>query len=190
MIEGVDPRKVLYFAIFPNCLVSLHPDYVMLHTLWPRGAGRTEVVCEWFFEPETMELEGFDSKDAVDFWDLVNRQDWDVCELAQLGLGSAGYTPGRFTRGRGHGARLRPHGRGGVPQVSRERILDAAVHRIAADGIDAVRIARIAMDAGVSTALVHYHFETREALLAEALDALVRPRRRHPHRGSRSACGT
>jgi len=53
--------------------------------------------------------------------------------------------------------------------VSRERILDAAVNRIAADGIDAVRIARIAMDAGVSTALVHYHFDTREALLAEAL---------------------
>jgi AcrR family transcriptional regulator len=53
--------------------------------------------------------------------------------------------------------------------VTRERILDAAVHRIAADGIDAVRIARIAMDAGVSTALVHYHFATREALLAEAL---------------------
>jgi AcrR family transcriptional regulator len=54
--------------------------------------------------------------------------------------------------------------------MSRERILDAAVHRIAADGIDAVRIARIAMDAGVSTALVHYHFATREALLAEALE--------------------
>jgi Rieske 2Fe-2S family protein len=97
VIEGVDPRKVLYFAIFPNCLVSLHPDYVMLHTLWPRGAGRTEVVCEWFFEPETMAREGFDAQDAVDFWDLVNRQDWEVCELAQLGLGSAGYTPGRFT---------------------------------------------------------------------------------------------
>lgn len=53
--------------------------------------------------------------------------------------------------------------------MSRERILDAAINRIAADGIDDVRIARIAMDAGVSTALVHYHFSTREALLAEAL---------------------
>jgi AcrR family transcriptional regulator len=52
----------------------------------------------------------------------------------------------------------------------RERILDAAVRRIASDGIDAVRIARIAMDAGVSTAAVHYHFATREALLAEALE--------------------
>jgi AcrR family transcriptional regulator len=52
----------------------------------------------------------------------------------------------------------------------RERILAAAVGRIAREGIDGVRIARIAMDAGVSTALVHYHFETREALLAEALE--------------------
>jgi AcrR family transcriptional regulator len=53
---------------------------------------------------------------------------------------------------------------------ARERILAAAVDRIASDGIDEVRIARIAMDAGVSTALVHYHFATREALLGEALE--------------------
>ncbi len=52
---------------------------------------------------------------------------------------------------------------------ARERILAAAVRRIASEGIDDVRIARIAMDAGVSTSLVHYHFETRDALLAEAL---------------------
>ena len=53
---------------------------------------------------------------------------------------------------------------------ARERILAAAVRRIASEGIDGVRIARIAMDAGVSTALVHYHFDSRDALLAEALD--------------------
>ena len=53
---------------------------------------------------------------------------------------------------------------------ARDRILAAAVRRIASEGIDGVRIARIAMDAGVSTSLVHYHFDSREALLAEALD--------------------
>ena len=53
---------------------------------------------------------------------------------------------------------------------ARERILAAAVERIARDGIDEVRIARIAMDAGVSSSLVHYHFETREALLEQALE--------------------
>jgi AcrR family transcriptional regulator len=53
---------------------------------------------------------------------------------------------------------------------ARERILDAAVKRIAREGIDDVRIARIAMDAGVSPSLVHYHFDSRDALLAEALE--------------------
>jgi AcrR family transcriptional regulator len=53
---------------------------------------------------------------------------------------------------------------------ARRRILDAAVRRIASEGIDGVRIARIAMDAGVSAALVHYHFESRDALLVEALE--------------------
>ena len=53
---------------------------------------------------------------------------------------------------------------------ARERILDAAVRRIASEGIDDVRIARIATDARVSASLVHYHFESRDALLAEALE--------------------
>jgi AcrR family transcriptional regulator len=57
-----------------------------------------------------------------------------------------------------------------VAEGARERILAAAVELIATDGIDGVRIARIAMDAGVSTSLVHYHFETREALLEQALE--------------------
>jgi AcrR family transcriptional regulator len=54
--------------------------------------------------------------------------------------------------------------------VARERILDAACDVIAEHGIEDVRIARIAVVAGVSPALVHYHFETRGALLAEALE--------------------
>ena len=57
-IAGVDLRSILYFLIFPNTLVSLHPDYVMLHTLWPKAPDRTEVVCEWFFEPEAIARDG------------------------------------------------------------------------------------------------------------------------------------
>jgi AcrR family transcriptional regulator len=53
---------------------------------------------------------------------------------------------------------------------TRRRILDAAVRRIASEGIDDARMARIAMDAGVSASLLHYHFESREALLVEAIE--------------------
>jgi len=54
-------------------------------------------------------------------------------------------------------------------QSAPERILDAACDLIAAEGIDEVRIARVAQRAGASTALVHHYFSTREELLEQAL---------------------
>jgi AcrR family transcriptional regulator len=49
------------------------------------------------------------------------------------------------------------------------RILEAACGLIAEEGIEAVRIARVARRAGASTALVHHYFSTREELLEQAL---------------------
>jgi AcrR family transcriptional regulator len=57
-----------------------------------------------------------------------------------------------------------------VRENARTRILEAAVRLIARDGLDEARMARIAMVAGVSPSLLHYHFATRDALLAEALE--------------------
>jgi AcrR family transcriptional regulator len=57
-----------------------------------------------------------------------------------------------------------------VPESdARERILEAACDLVAAEGIDDVRIARVAMRARASTALVHHYFSTREELLEQAL---------------------
>lgn len=55
-------------------------------------------------------------------------------------------------------------------EQTRERILGAASDLIASDGIDDVRIARVAARARTSTALVHHYFSTREELLTEALE--------------------
>ena len=54
-------------------------------------------------------------------------------------------------------------------EQTRERILDAAAELISVEGIDEVRIARVANRARVSTALVHHYFSTREELLTDAL---------------------
>ena len=96
-LDQSDLRNILYFALFPNALVSLHPDYVMLHTLWPRQPGLTDVVCEFFFEPGTMAEPGFDPGDAIRFWDQTNRQDWHVCEITQQGVADSGYSAGRYS---------------------------------------------------------------------------------------------
>jgi Rieske 2Fe-2S family protein len=92
-----DRRRVYYYAIFPNVLLSLHPDYMMVHTLWPLAPDRTASVCEWHFHPQEMARPGFDPSDAVDFWDMTNRQDWHVCELSQAGISSRAYMPGPYS---------------------------------------------------------------------------------------------
>jgi AcrR family transcriptional regulator len=52
--------------------------------------------------------------------------------------------------------------------LRREEIIDAMVEQIALRGIAATRVADVAAAMGVSTGLIFYHFETKEALLAEA----------------------
>jgi phenylpropionate dioxygenase-like ring-hydroxylating dioxygenase large terminal subunit len=92
-----DRRRVYYYAIFPNMLLSLHPDYMMVHTLWPIAPDRTINICEWHFDPQELARPDFDASDAIDFWDLTNRQDWGVCELSQAGISSRAYTPGPYS---------------------------------------------------------------------------------------------
>ncbi len=92
-----DLHRVYYYSIFPNMLLSLHPDYVMFHTLWPQAADRTRVTCEWLFHPTAFERADFDPRDAIEFWDMTNRQDWHICELGQQGIASRAYTPGSYS---------------------------------------------------------------------------------------------
>jgi Rieske 2Fe-2S family protein len=92
-----DVRRVYYYAIFPNMLLSLHPDYMLVHTLWPIAPDRTINICEWHVHPEALAGPAPAVSDAVDFWDLTNRQDWHVCELSQAGISSRAYTPGPYS---------------------------------------------------------------------------------------------
>ena len=91
-------RMVCYYAIYPNLLLSLHPDYMMTHTLWPKAVDRTEIVCEWHFHPAELQKTDFAAQDVIEFWDMTNREDWHISELSQLGISSRAYTPGPYSR--------------------------------------------------------------------------------------------
>jgi len=91
-------NRVYYYAIYPNLLLSLHPDYMMTHTLWPKAVDRTEIICEWHFHPAEMAKPDFHACDAIDFWDLTNREDWRISELSQAGIQSRAYTPGPYSK--------------------------------------------------------------------------------------------
>jgi len=72
--------------IYPNFMFSLSPEHVAAFVIWPVNASHTRVVCSFLFHPGEMAKPGFSASDAVEFWDLINRQDWAICERVQLGM--------------------------------------------------------------------------------------------------------
>ena len=82
--------------IYPNLMVSLSSDHVVAFTLWPLDAGHTRIDCDFLFHPDEIAKPGFSPADAVDFWDLVNRQDWEICASVQKGMSSRAFSFGYY----------------------------------------------------------------------------------------------
>jgi len=91
-----DERRVFDAMLFPNLLLSLQPDYLLTYRLWPLGPAETKVVADIYFHPAAF-TPGFDPSGVYAFWDRVNAQDRTICERQQVGLGTRGYRPSRYT---------------------------------------------------------------------------------------------
>jgi Rieske 2Fe-2S family protein len=83
-------------VIYPNLFVSLARDHVAAFILQPRGPERTDIVCHFLFEPCEIEKPDFNPGDAVEFWDITNRQDWSICESVQRGIKSRVHQHGYY----------------------------------------------------------------------------------------------
>ncbi len=82
--------------VYPNLLLSLSAEHVAAFVLRPTAVDCTEITCDLLFAPDEAEKPAFDPGDAGDLWDLVNRQDWAICESVQRGMTSRYYTQGWF----------------------------------------------------------------------------------------------
>lgn len=81
---------------YPNLMISLAMDHVAVFILWPISEQRTEVDCRLLFHPDAISARDFDPSDAADFWDVVNLQDWHICERVQRGMNSRPFTRGYY----------------------------------------------------------------------------------------------
>lgn len=96
-LSDAERGRVYYYTVFPSAFLSFHPDYVLVHRLRPLGVERTRIVCDWLFHPEAIAAPGFDPGPAIEFWDLTNRQDWELCANAQKGIASSAWAPGPYS---------------------------------------------------------------------------------------------
>ncbi|HEV8305601.1 MAG TPA: aromatic ring-hydroxylating dioxygenase subunit alpha, partial [Gemmatimonadales bacterium] len=96
-LPAEDRRRAYYYSLFPTMMLSLHPDYAVFYTVWPQGPMASRVVCEWMVHPDAPAAPGYNIRDAEEFWDRTNRQDWHICERSQLGVSSRAYQPGPYS---------------------------------------------------------------------------------------------
>jgi Rieske 2Fe-2S family protein len=82
--------------VYPNFLLSLSAEHVVSFLMLPIGPDRTDIVCDFLFHAREFDKPAFDPADAVEFWDVVNRQDWAICESVQRGMRSRAFTGGWF----------------------------------------------------------------------------------------------
>jgi Rieske 2Fe-2S family protein len=90
-------RRGYYYSMMPNLLLSIHPDYVNYYLITPVTPERTLVESEWMFHPMSATDPAFNPADAIEFWDVTNRQDWAIVERSQLGVSSRRYAPGPYS---------------------------------------------------------------------------------------------
>ena len=93
-----DDEKVRHKGelIYPNFMLSLAADHVAAFSLWPSGPAATTIVCDFLFHPSETSKPDFDPSDVVEFWDLVNKQDWQICESVQAGMRSRAFHHGYY----------------------------------------------------------------------------------------------
>lgn len=97
-VSGDDLQRVHYYSVYPNLLLSPHPDFVLYHLIRSVNVGEITNDCYFLLHPDVMndseKMERFQS--AIEFWDMTNKQDWAVCEQMQLGTSSRRFTTGRY----------------------------------------------------------------------------------------------
>jgi len=79
--------------VYPNLLLSLAAEHTASFVLDPIAVDRTRIVFDLLVAAEEAHL---DIEDCAGFWDLVNRQDWAICESVQRGMSSRFYSQGWY----------------------------------------------------------------------------------------------
>jgi Rieske 2Fe-2S family protein len=92
-ISSEDRRRVYYYVLYPANFLSFLPDYVTLDWFIPLGPDRTRLMFDLYVDRD----EPGSTDDALAFWEITNRQDWHVCEMAHLGAKTIGFTQGRYS---------------------------------------------------------------------------------------------
>jgi glycine betaine catabolism A len=86
------------FALDPHCFVHCTADGVFLFSAMPVGPNETHVYSKWYVHKDAVEGVDYDVATLTDLWTKTNLEDKQLAENNQIGVNSAGYTPGPYSQ--------------------------------------------------------------------------------------------
>lgn len=85
-LDASDAVSGRFVALFPNVLLAVLPNHVLVLRLDPVAPGRTIEQCTFFLPPSTPAVGEDDMAATRTFWFEVNDEDVDIVERGQRGL--------------------------------------------------------------------------------------------------------
>ncbi len=96
-VYGATEGEALYYCLFPNFMLNILPGRLQTNVVVPLAADRCRVEFRYYYA----DVESAPARRLIDedheFSDRVQREDIEICERVQEGLGSRAYDRGRFS---------------------------------------------------------------------------------------------
>ena len=86
--------KAFYYFIFPNIMLNIVGQRLQVNLIVPTGADTCDVIFDYLYaDPSQLETIAADFA----YSEVVQREDEEICEQVQIGLGSRSYHVGRYS---------------------------------------------------------------------------------------------
>jgi phenylpropionate dioxygenase-like ring-hydroxylating dioxygenase large terminal subunit len=98
-------ERALYYWLYPNLMINSYAGTLDTNLVRPLAVDRTEVIFDFYFT-DISDAASERNLESIEIGDSIQREDLDICESVQRGLGSRAYRAGRLSVRREAGEHL------------------------------------------------------------------------------------
>jgi choline monooxygenase len=89
--------EAFYYWVYPNFMLNILPHRVQVNLVLPNGPDRCKVIFWYYYDEPDAPGRAEQIAADVEYSDMVQAEDREICHQVHRGLGSRGYHRGRFS---------------------------------------------------------------------------------------------
>lgn len=89
--------EAFYYFLFPNMMLNILPGRLQVNVVEPISTSECKVFFWYFYDDITAKEKAGIINDDLEYSEVIQQEDIEICEAVQLGLQSKAYNKGRFS---------------------------------------------------------------------------------------------